>query len=262
MPRILITGANRGIGLEFVRQYAEAGWEVLATCRAPAAAADLQALAARHAHVRVELLDLASAASIQSLAGRVADHLAGLPGDGDLDVLLHNAALLGPGSPQLLGSFQESAFLEAFCANALGPALLTERLLPLVAAGGQKKIVFLGSAAGAIGLLQPPANLYAYRSSKAALHLLARNFALDLKARGVVVGLVNPGLVDTRGLLDLAGDDPGPPDLQHLVKLVRAGVVPLIRPAASVAGMRALIDGWTLDQTGVFLNYDGQPLPW
>ena len=177
-------------------------------------------------------------------------------------MLLHNAALLGPGGPQILGAWQDSAFLDAYRANALGPALLTQALLPLVEAGSQKKIIFLGSAAGSIGLLQPPANLYAYRASKAALHLIARNLALDLKARELIVGLVNPGLVDTRGLLDLAVDDPGPPDLQHLVKLVRAGVIPLIRSAPSVTGMRILIDGWTLERSGQFLNYDGQPLPW
>lgn len=255
MPTILITGANRGIGIEFVRQYADSGWRVIATCRDPATAANLQELARAEPRVRIEALDLANPTSIDDLAGRLGGELA-------LDVLLHNAALLGPGGPQLLGAWQEAAFLDAFRANALGPALLTQRLLPLVEAGGQKKIMFLGSAAGSIGLLQPPANLYAYRASKAALHLLARNLALDLKARGLIVGLVNPGLVDTRGLLDLAPDDPGPPDLQHLVKLVRAGVVPLIRPAASVTGMRTLIDGWTLDQSGVFLNYDAQPLPW
>jgi len=255
MPTILITGANRGIGIELVRQYADSGWRVIATCRDPATAAKLQELARAEPRVRIEALDLASPAAIDDLADRLGAEL-------PLDVLLHNAALLGPGGAQLLGAWQEAAFLDAFRANALGPALLTQRLLPLVEAGGQKKIMFLGSAAGSIGLLQPPANLYAYRASKAALHLLARNLALDLRARGLIVGLLNPGLVDTRGLLDLAPDDPGPPDLQHLVKLVRAGVVPLIRPAASVTGMRALIDGWTLDQSGVFLNYDAQPLPW
>jgi NAD(P)-dependent dehydrogenase (short-subunit alcohol dehydrogenase family) len=255
MPTILITGANRGIGLEFVRQYADSGWEIIATCRDPGAAAGLRALVQAEPRIRIETLDLANPASIDELAGRLGNGLT-------LDVLLHNAALLGPGGPQMLGAWQDTAFLDAFRTNALGPALLTQALLPLVEAGRQRKIIFLGSAAGSIGLLQPPANLYAYRASKAALHLLARNLALDLKARGLIVGLVNPGLVDTRGLLDLTADEPGPPDLQHLVKLVRAGVVPLIRSAPSVAGMRALIDSWTLEQSGQFLNYDGQSLPW
>jgi NAD(P)-dependent dehydrogenase (short-subunit alcohol dehydrogenase family) len=204
--------------------------------------------------LRIEVLDLVDPASIDALGQR----LAGLP----LDVLLNNAALLGPGDSQLLGQWTSAPFLEAYQANAIGPALLTQRLLPQVEAGTRRKIIFLGSAAGSIGLLQPPANLYAYRASKAALHLVARNLALDLKARNLIVGLVNPGLVDTRGLLDLAPDEPGPPDLQHVLKLVRAGVVPLIRSADSVTGMRAVIDAWTLDRSGVFLNYDGQPLPW
>ena len=255
MATILITGANRGIGLEFVRQYADAGWQIIATCRDPAVAGELRSLAQAHTNIRIETLDLASPASIDELAGRLGTRLA-------LDVLLNNAALLGPGGPQILGAWQADAFLEAYRANAVGPALLTQALLPLVEAGSQKKIIFLGSAAGSIGLLQPPANLYAYRSSKAALHLIARNLALDLKARSLIVGLINPGLVDTRGLLDLAADDPGPPDLQHLVKLVRAGMIPLIRSAPSVTGMRALIEGWTLERSGQFLNYDGQPLPW
>ena len=255
MSTILITGANRGIGLEFVRQYADAGWQIIATCRDPAVAGELRSLAQAHTNIRIETLDLASPASIDELAGRLGTRLA-------LDVLLNNAALLGPGGPQILGAWQADAFLEAYRANAVGPALLTQALLPLVEAGSQKKIIFLGSAAGSIGLLQPPEYLYAYRSSKAALHLIARNLALDLKARSLIVGLINPGLVDTRGLLDLAADDPGPPDLQHLVKLVRAGMIPLIRSAPSVTGMRALIEGWTLEQSGQFLNYDGQPLPW
>ncbi len=255
MQSILITGTNRGIGLEFVRQYADAGWQIIATCRDPVAATELRALAQVQPHIRIERLDLGSPASIDELVGRLGNDLA-------LDVLLHNAALLGPGGPQILGAWQDSAFLDAYRTNALGPALLTQALLPLVEAGSQKKIIFLGSAAGSIGLLQPPANLYAYRASKAALHLIARNLALDLQARKLIVGLVNPGLVDTRGLLDLAADDPGPPDLQHLVRLVRAGVIPLIRSAPSVTGMRTLIDGWTLERSGQFFNYDGQPLPW
>ncbi|MCL4722473.1 MAG: SDR family oxidoreductase, partial [Gammaproteobacteria bacterium] len=253
-PTVLVTGANRGIGLEFVRQYASRGWRVIATCRDPSRAQALEALLQSHAALHVDTLDLASTASITALARRLAGQA--------IDVLLNNAALLGPGEDQLLGQWRESAFLDAFRANALGPALLTEQLLAQVEAGTHKKVIFLGSAAGAIGLLRPPANLYAYRASKAALHLLVRNLALDLQPRGITVGLVNPGLVDTRGLLDLAPGDPGPADLAHLVSLVRAGHVPMVRPAESVAGMLQLIDAWTPETAGVFLNYDGAPLPW
>lgn len=258
MPTVLITGANRGIGLEFARQYAARGWRVIATSRDTGQARALLELAQSRSTVSIEALDLASMASVTTLAGRLADLLAGQP----LDVLLNNAALLGPGDTQLLGHWSPEPFLDAFRTNALGPALLTQQLLPLVEAGGQRKVIFLGSAAGAIGLLQPPANLYAYRASKAALHLLARNLALELKPRGVTVGLINPGLVDTRGLLDLAPEDPGPPDLAHLVRLVRAGQVPLLRPEDSVAAMLKLIDTLTPESEGAFLNYNGAKLPW
>jgi NAD(P)-dependent dehydrogenase (short-subunit alcohol dehydrogenase family) len=250
---IVITGTNRGIGLEFVRQYAGAGWDVIATCRDPAGAADLAAVA-RTGRVRIEALDQAEPAAVRAFAARLAGS--------DVDVLLHNAALLGDGDGQLLGRFDPDSFDRHYRTNAVGPLLLTEALLPALERSPVRKLVFLGSAAGAVAMLQPPANLYAYRASKAALHLLVRNLSLDLKARGIPVALLNPGLVDTRGLLDLPAGDPGPPDLAHLVKLVRAGLVPLIRPAAAVTGMRALIDEWTLERTGQFLNYDGQALPW
>jgi NAD(P)-dependent dehydrogenase (short-subunit alcohol dehydrogenase family) len=86
--------------------------------------------------------------------------------------------------------------------------------------------------------------------------------ALDLRSRGISVGLINPGLVDTRGLLDLPPEDPGPPDLAHLVRLVRAGAVPLIRPDVSVSGMIGLIEDLGPERSGEFRNYDGTPLPW
>lgn len=253
MPSVLITGTNRGIGLELVRQYLGDGWDVVATCRAPARAEALRALEGP-GRLRIEALELAELESIRRLAAR--------RGSEPLDLLVHNAALLGPGGPQLLGGWDPDAFREAYDTNAVGPALLTEALLPAIEAGASRKIVFLGSAAGSIAALQPPANLYAYRASKAALHLIARNLALDLRERGITVALINPGLVDTRGLLELAPDDPGPPDLAHLVRLVRAGVVPLIRPAESVTGLRRLIAEWTPERSGEFRNYDGQPLPW
>lgn len=254
MPTVLVTGTNRGIGLEFVRQYTGRGWSVVATCRHPESASALGEIARSCRGLRIETLDLTDADSIDALARR----LAGL----SLDVLIHNAAFLGPAGPQQLGQWEEDTFLDAMRANAVGPALLTQRLLPLVEAGTGKKIVFLGSAAGSIGSLREPATLYAYRASKAALHLVARNLSIELAPRGLTVALINPGLVDTRGLLDLAPDDPGPEDLRPVLQLVRAGVVPLIRPAESVDAMIRLIDAWPPGDSGRFLNCDGTPLPW
>ena len=88
------------------------------------------------------------------------------------------------------------------------------------------------------------------------------NLSLELAAEGIIVGLLNPGLVDTRGLADIGPDDPVAEDFRQIVKLIRAGVIELSEPADSVAAMIALIDGLTLEQSGVFLNVDGQVLPW
>jgi NAD(P)-dependent dehydrogenase (short-subunit alcohol dehydrogenase family) len=135
-------------------------------------------------------------------------------------------------------------------------------LLENVAASGQKKIVALGSAAGSNGLLGPPANLYPYRSSKAALNLLMHNLALDVGKRGILVGLVNPGLVDTRGVLKLKPGEAPPEEFAALMPLIRSGKIRLITPEESVTAMIRLIDGLAPAQSGVFLNYDGQVLPW
>ncbi|MBL8197899.1 MAG: SDR family NAD(P)-dependent oxidoreductase [Chromatiales bacterium] len=122
--------------------------------------------------------------------------------------------------------------------------------------------MFLGSAAGAIALLRPPMNLYAYRASKAAAHLLARGLALELAPRGIVVGLVNPGLADTRGLLKLRPDEAPPEDMAPIVALVRAGVIQLITAEAAVQGMIGVIDRLDATGAGQFFNYDGSSLPW
>ena len=253
MPTIVITGANRGIGFEFVKQYAGRDWQVIATARDPVGATALADLADRRRSVRIERLDLVDPRSIESFIGRL--------GTEAIDVLINNAALLGPAAPQLLGRWDDDSFIEAYRTNVIGPARLTEGLLPLIDRGELKKIVFLGSAAGSITSLRAPPNLYAYRASKAALHLIARNLSFDLRERGIMVALINPGLVDTRGLLDLAPEDPGPPDFRHIVRLVRDGVIPLIRPDESVDGMIRLIDTWSPERSGTILNYDGTPMP-
>jgi NAD(P)-dependent dehydrogenase (short-subunit alcohol dehydrogenase family) len=254
MAVVLITGANRGLGLEFARQYAAAGWRVVATCRNPSAARELRQLSAKWRELSIAMLDVTNDEQV----GQLIVDLAATP----IDVLLLNSAYLASQSDQRLGSLDPRAFSDSFSANATAPIRLADRLLPRVSAGEQRKIVFLGSAAGSIGLLRPPATLYAYRASKAALHLLARNLALDLAPRGIVVGLLNPGLADTRGLLALAPEDPGPPDLAPILKLVRAGVIRMITAEEAVRGMIAVIAGLTPERTGAFLNYDGAALPW
>jgi NAD(P)-dependent dehydrogenase (short-subunit alcohol dehydrogenase family) len=253
-PTVLITGANRGIGLEFARQYAARGWQVIATTRRPGEASELKSLAAAHPGFVVEQLDITSAGDVAALAARYR----GRP----IDLLINNAALLEKPDSQLLGRLDYGLFERSFAVNATGPMRVTEAFLDNVAASSQKKIITLGSAAASHGLLSPPVNYYPYRASKAALNLLMHNLALDLAPRGIRVGLVNPGLVDTRGVMQLKPGDPPPEEFAALMPLIRAGKIKLITPAESVTAMIRLIDGLTPEQSGVFLNYDGKTLPW
>ncbi len=246
---VLITGSNRGIGLEFVRQYAEQGWTVIATCRSPDTATELQALAAKYPGIKVERLDVTDQNNIDLLQNKYA----GQP----LDLLINNAALLGPRANQAFDQQDYELAARQYEVNALGPLRVSQAFIENVRAGGPGKIVTLGSAAGSNGYLKQPADFYSYRSSKAALHLLMHNLSLELGAEGIIVALINPGLVDTRGLADIGPNDPVPEDYAQIVKLIRAGAMELTPPQESVAEMIQLIDKLTPEQSGIFLNFDG-----
>ncbi len=251
---VLITGSSRGIGLEFARQYAGLGWRVIATCRNPPGARELQAIAAANSRVSVERMDITDAGTIAAVAAKYR----GEP----IDILINNAAHLGPRDRQQFGRLDWALFEESFAVNAIGPMRVTEAFIDNVAASRGKRIVTLSSVAGSVGLLTPPANLYQYRSSKAALNLLMRNLALELAPRGILVGLYNPGLVDTRGILALEPGEAPPDEFAPLMPLIRSGELKLIRPEESVGAMIALTAGLTPERSGVFLNYDGSTMPW
>jgi NAD(P)-dependent dehydrogenase (short-subunit alcohol dehydrogenase family) len=252
---VLITGSSRGIGLEFARQYAELGWHVVATCRNPADAKELQQIAAAHPNLVIERMDITDEEEVAALAARYR----GQP----IDLLVNNAAHLGPRAKQEFGHLDWDLFEESFETNTVGPMRVTEAFVDNVAVSRLKRIVTLSSAAASIaGLTAAPVQFHQYRASKAALNMLMHGVALDVAGRGIVVGLVNPGLVDTRGIMKLAPGDPVPDAFVPLMPLVRSGALKLITPAESVSAMIRLIDGLTAQQSGKFLNYDGQPLPW
>jgi NAD(P)-dependent dehydrogenase (short-subunit alcohol dehydrogenase family) len=253
-PTVLVTGSNRGIGLEFARQYGALGWRVIATCRTPDQAVALQEIAAEYSNVTIERLDLTDHAGVDALALQYADT--------PIDVLLNNAALLGPRGEQALGNMDYELFQQILSVNTIGSLKVTEAFTAHVAASNQKKIITLGSAAGSIQMINPPPDFYAYRASKVALHLLMKNVALDLATQGILVGLINPGLVDTRGFADIGPDDPVPDDFKEVVRLIRSGALQLSTPEEAVADILELIANLQPDQTGVFLNHDGQILPW
>lgn len=232
-PTVLITGANRGLGLEFARQYAGRGWRVIATARKPAEATALAELAAAHPAVSIEPLDVTDGAAIAALAAK----LQGQP----IDLLLHNAGVAGARAGQGLGSFDYDLYRLVLETNAIGPMRLTEALLGNVALSGQKKIVTISSSEGSIARVDAPRG-YWYRSSKAAVNMLMRNLAFEVQKQGITVALVNPGPVDT-----------------DMMKGVRMPLQPV--PAAAATVIR-IIDGVTLEETGRFWDYEGGELPW
>lgn len=253
-PSVLITGANRGIGLEFTRQFSELGWQVIATARNPQAATELRAIRSRHPGLAIEQLDITSQDQVDALAGRYR----GRP----IDVLINNAALLADIENQSLETLDFELFERTLAVNALGAMRVTRAFLPSVLASREKMVVTLSSAAASHGLLRLPAPLYAYRASKAALNMLMHVLALDLAERGVRVALLNPGLVDTRGVMALRDGEPVPEEFRALMPAIRSGQLVLISPEESVRGMIERIRTLTPEQSGLLINYDGQPLPW
>ncbi len=238
MTTVLITGANRGIGLEHVRQYAVAGADVIATCRDPGAAAELQAIAAAHpGKVRIEALSVNDAASVAALAER----LKGVA----IDVLINNAGTYGPiplpdgMAHQTLSGMDYDIWADILATNVVSPFRITAALIDNLKAGETKTIVMMSSGLASIGT-----NVYggshAYRSSKAALNMLAKGLAVELKGDGVTVIAMAPGW--TRTAL-------GGPDAPYSVE-------------ESVAGQQKVIAGLSLEDTGKFLDLAGAEVAW
>jgi NAD(P)-dependent dehydrogenase (short-subunit alcohol dehydrogenase family) len=231
---VLITGASRGIGLEFAQRYAERDWRVIATCRDPGKAETLQALAAKHANLVVEPLDVLDHAGIDALAARYATQ--------PIDILLNNAGIGGGMENQLFGRLNYATFNEVMAVNAIGPMKVCEAFVKHVEASHLRKMMTVSSSQGSIGSVDAP-RLYWYRSSKSALNMLMVNLAFQLKSRGIIVGLVTPGATDTDFMKGLPKK--------------------MLRPVAdAVTDMAREIDRFDLSMTGQFLDTKGQSLPW
>ena len=239
MPTVLITGAGRGLGLEFVRQYAADGWTVIATARTPERHAELGTLTkAAAGRIRLHALDVTAHAAIDALAARLADVA--------IDVLINNSGTMGAQNfagqgmqAQRFGSSDYEDWAYTFRVNTLGPMKMVEAFVEHVAASTQKKIVTLSSAIASIGS-NNLGGLYAYRSTKAAVNAIMKSMALDLARRGIIAVPVHPGWVAT----GIGG--PSAP----------------LRPQHSVAGLRQVISGLTKDKSGRFWQWDGKELPW
>jgi NAD(P)-dependent dehydrogenase (short-subunit alcohol dehydrogenase family) len=231
---VLITGSNRGIGLEFAKRYAERGWKVIATCRDPASANALKELAGRSPKVTIERLDVVDHPGIDALAAKYA----GQP----IDVLLNNAGIGGGGENQEFGKLKYDVYAGVLKVNAEGPIKMCEAFLKNVEASKQKKMMTVSSNQGSIGNVKMPM-LYWYRSSKSAVNMIMVNLALQLKSRGIIVGLVTPGPTDTDFMAGLP---------KRMLRPVEEAVRDMMRE----------IDRFDMSMTGQFLGFKGDILPW
>jgi len=232
-PTVLITGANRGLGLEFAKQYAEMGYQVIGTARNPDTATELNALAASNPKVVVEALDVTDHYQIDDLAFKYQ----GQP----IDILLNNAGISGGSETQKFGTIDYGVFAKVMDVNVYAPVKMAEAFFPNIQAGKQKKIIAVSSSMGSIkktfGLVP------VYRSSKAALNMAYRTLSKELKRQKIIFGMVNPGPTDTDFMAN-------------------SNMKNLRDPATAASDMIRNIDGLTLKTTGAFLQYDGKQLPW
>lgn len=218
MPTVLITGANRGLGLEFARQYHGDGWDVLATAREPAP--ELEALGAR-----VELVDMRDFGAVIAVGARI----------DTLDLLIANAGAMPPERAET--AEDGNSWSDLFAVNTIAPYLLAKSLVPKVA-DCRGKLVAISSRMGSIA--DSSGGYVPYRSSKAALNMAWHGLGVEVRPFGVAVAVLNPGWVNTR----------------------MGGASAPMSPEDSVAQMRRVIDGLTLDQSGTFLDRSGMSIPW
>lgn len=231
MPTLLITGANRGLGLEFTRQYLNDGWKVIAGCRNPQDADALHQLYTHHSdHLLIYRLDVANFPQIEQLSRQ----LSGTP----IDVLINNAGIY-PKDKEEFGSIDYAAWDEAFKINSMAPLKMAEEFIEQLLLGRQKKIVNITSKMGSIDD-NSSGHHYLYRSSKTALNMVTKSLALDLAPQGVTAIVMHPGWVQT----DMGGDN-APTTVQQ-----------------SIAGMRKVIEDISPADGGRFYAFDGQEIPW
>ncbi len=234
MERILITGANRGIGLALVRQLlATESIRLFATARRPEAATDLQQLAASHADCLTVLpLDVTDQTSVGALATTVARQVNGL------DVLINNAGFKPPATAESFANITSETLLNTLAINVAGPLLVVKALVDLLAAGRNSRIVNISSQMGS--MTWGGGGFYAYTTSKAALNMVTRRLAVDLQSRGITTITMHPGWVRT---------DMGGPSAS-------------LSPDESASGIIKVVSNLTPRQNGQFIQWNGEIHAW
>jgi len=230
MATVLITGTNRGLGLEFVKHFLGRSDTVIATCRDSSNATELQALAANNENLSLKNLDVSDEQSMAAFATELKDT--------PIDVFINNAGVYGPRDANF-GNVGSSEWEQVIRVNAIAPMLLTQLIIGSLRQGTDKKLVYVTSKMGSIDDNKGGGS-YIYRSSKTALNSVVKSLSVDLASEGFSVAVVHPGWVRT----DMGGPNG------------------LIDVQTSVGGMLAVIDGLSPDNAGEFFNYDGSLIPW
>lgn len=232
MPEIVITGVNRGIGLEFARQYLEDGWKVAGTVRSKDKTPELRNLEKKHlGKFSVEIADATCDDQCEAFRDSVKEQF------GSIQMVICNAAIYGDRSRQSFEDADDETMIETFRVNALGPLRIARLFAPLISRDGV--LVNITSKMGSIED-NTSGGSYAYRTSKAALNMITRSLAHDLDESRIRCVVIHPGWVETR----------------------MGGPNALITTEESVSNMRRFIGDLSNEQTGQFFNYDGTPIPW
>jgi len=237
MATVLVTGANRGIGLELVRQYAANGWSVIATAREPEKAVELNKIAAEHkSRVEIIALDVTSEDAVEDLAEQLNGRA--------IDILVNNAATY-PRQGVRVGELDYDAWGDTLETNLLGVMRVTEALLENVAKSERKQIVAISSGMGSLqavadGSVATMGVAYQYRTSKAALNMAMLVLSKELAPRGISVVMISPGWVKT----DMGGPNAA------------------LTPEVSVMGIRKVLASPPAEISGRFLSYDGSVWAW
>ena len=227
---ILITGANRGIGLTLTEQFSEDGWQVLACCRSPASAGQLQQLAEKNRDIEILALDVTNYEQMAALAEQLANR--------PIDILLSNAGIYGPKGVGF-GEVDAKEWRQVFEVNTIAPLMLVQAFVEQVAASRQKLVAVISSKVGSIAD-NSSGGSYVYRSSKTAVNQVVKSVSIDLSDREITVISLHPGWVKT---------DMGGPNAE-------------ISPNQSGSGLKRILQSAGLSQSGKFIEFDGNNIPW
>jgi NAD(P)-dependent dehydrogenase (short-subunit alcohol dehydrogenase family) len=229
-PTILITGANRGIGLALTEQFATDGWQVIACCREPVQANALQALSDQHSSIEIYALDVTNYKQMAALSAQLSNR--------PIDILLSNAGIYGPKATRF-GEVEAETWRQVLEVNTIAPMMLVQAFIEQVAASEQKLVAVISSKVGSIAD-NGSGGSYVYRSSKTAVNQVVKSLSIDLAGRDIAVISLHPGWVKT---------DMGGPNAE-------------INTTESTSGLKSILQTAGLAQTGQFLEYNGNIIPW